>query len=109
MESKKGIAIPYIIALVIGIIVLVFIVYWVYRLFTAPQIAYEDCRSRMIQWCTICRSLGWTGGGPLLNFTGPDCFNLLSNRTGIVQHNHCRHPDVDSVKMDCKKMGFLEE
>ncbi|MEM5854591.1 MAG: hypothetical protein QW228_09565 [Candidatus Aenigmatarchaeota archaeon] len=50
-------AIPYIIALVIGIIVLVFIIYWVYRLFTAPQISYEDCRTRAVQWCQACRSI----------------------------------------------------
>ncbi len=108
MELKKGVAIPYIIALVIGIIVLVFIIYWVYRLFTAPQISYEDCRSRMIQWCTSCKSLGWSGGGKLEDFISKDCLNLLKNRVGIAEHEDCATPSEDNVKTDCKKVGFVE-
>jgi len=92
MESK-GIAIPYIIALVIGIIVLVFVVYWVYRLFSAPQISYEDCRSRAVQWCQSCRAvnptLSFNGGNTgvtNLNFIGPDCAKVLYDRFKSTNH-----------------------
>ena len=101
MEGKKGVAIPYIIALVIGIIVLVFIVYWVYRLFTAPQISYEDCRARLIQWCNMCAGLGWTDGTSLKTFVDDQCYTILNQRIGVTDHD-CAAADA---KTDCKKVG----
>ena len=59
MESK-GVAIPYIIALVIGIIVLVFVVYWVYRMFAGPGgLSKADCERKFIDWCRSCAIRDW--------------------------------------------------
>ena len=107
MESK-GVAIPYIIALVIGIIVLVFVVYWIYRLFSAPQISVEECKARMLQWCSMCKGLDWASDGTKISdFVGPDCAKVLSQKFGIVTTNDC-NDDVTTSKSDCKKVGFSE-
>ncbi len=101
MESK-GIAIPYIIALVIGIIVLVFVVYWVYRLFSAPQISIEECKARMLQWCNTCSALGWTGGPNSNNTIGTNCATLLKSKLGVNSYSSCD----TSAKTDCNKVGW---
>ncbi|RLI97607.1 MAG: hypothetical protein DRP00_03795 [Candidatus Aenigmatarchaeota archaeon] len=56
---NKAVAIPYIIALVIGIIVLAFIAYWVYKSISSPILSLEECKSRVINWCTQCAAAGW--------------------------------------------------
>ena len=56
---NKAVAIPYIIALVIGIIVLAFIAYWVYKSISSPILSLEECKSRLINWCTQCEAAGW--------------------------------------------------
>ncbi len=50
----KGIAIPYIIALVIGLLVLAFIFYWIYKMFSGGGMDCRNCRARFIQWCNLC-------------------------------------------------------
>ena len=49
----KGVAIPYIVALVIGLMVIVFVVYWVYKMFSSP-VDCGNCKARFIQWCNLC-------------------------------------------------------
>ncbi len=110
--EKKRTTIPYkrIIGLVIGIIALEFAAY-VYGANRKgpPEISYEDCRSRMAQWCAICRLQGWTGGKSLEDFIDKDCFNLLNSRRGVTAHANCTDSSADAVKTDCRKIGFIEE
>ncbi|MEM3714534.1 MAG: hypothetical protein QXP77_00070 [Candidatus Aenigmatarchaeota archaeon] len=103
MESKKGIAIPYIIALVIGIIVLVFIVYWLYRLFGPGPITAEQCRSLMIQWCNACKNLGWSGGN-----AAPECVSGYPEIVGgyisnLANCDYTANQDVDDA---CRAVGI---
>jgi len=108
MEGGKGVAIPYIIALVIGIIVLVFVVYWVYRLFTAPQISYEDCRTRAIQWCQACRAVNPTfdvGGKNIgvtnLNSITRDCAKVLYGRFKEMNDFGGDPDDANTIGIHC--------
>jgi len=57
--AHKAIAVPYIIALVIGLIILAILVYWVFRTATSPTISVEQCKSRYITWCSNCAQMGW--------------------------------------------------
>jgi len=56
---EKGVAIHYIVALVIGIIVVVIMVYLMYRYVSREKLSAEECRARFIEWCTNCRNLNW--------------------------------------------------
>ena len=80
----KAVAIPYIIAIVIGIIVLVLLVYWIYKIVTTPVLGCQDCKSMFIDWCAGCANLN--AGSP----TWPTDFskstsliNCLNNCPGL--------------------------
>jgi len=104
MESK-GIAIPYIIALVIGIIVLVFIVYWVYRIFSGPQITLEDCRSRLIQWCNQCKVNNWADTGVNnRQAVGDECVTILKDKLGISFG--ANDAGIACSQTECAKIGI---
>ena len=59
---EKGVAIPYIVALVIGMVVVVFIVYWVYKSFSSTVMSAQECKAKFIDWCTLCSNNNWAGG-----------------------------------------------
>ena len=58
---EKGVAIPYIVALVIGMVVVVFIVYWVYKTSSSQTLSIQECKSAYITWCTNCAQMNWPG------------------------------------------------
>ncbi|MEM5790457.1 MAG: hypothetical protein QXP77_00135 [Candidatus Aenigmatarchaeota archaeon] len=99
---EKGVAIPYIVALVIGLIVIVFIVYWVYRSFGGQGVSCSDCKSQFIDWCTRCAMVNkgsntWTinaGGGAPLCARGGNCSFCT---TAPYNCNSCQN--------DCKSVG----
>ena len=99
----KGIAIPYIIALIIGIIVIIFVVYWVYRMFAGPQLTLEDCKASLIQWCTACKNNNWVAiGKTISDSVGTTCATILSDKLGVTGTNTC---DLAGAKTDCAKVG----
>ena len=54
--TKKGIAVPYIIALILGIIVVGLIGYWLFT--TPPPGPAAECNTKAAQWCSE-----WAGTG----------------------------------------------
>jgi len=56
----KGIAIQTILMLLVGILVVGIVVYMVYRYIFSPVINEQECRTRMVNWCTTCKSSGWS-------------------------------------------------
>ena len=56
---KKGLAIPYIIALVLGIIVLAVCAYLIYRAFSEGKLDCGGCKAKFTTWCSVCYLGDW--------------------------------------------------
>jgi len=74
----KGIAIPYIIALILGIIILGIIIYMVYKAWQGGSWDCVECKAKFTTWCSECymTNMGkgaWTGGNKL----GEDRYNCV--------------------------------
>ena len=64
---SKGIAINTILYLLLGVLVVGILVYLVYTYTTGTQLSEQQCRARIISWCTGCSVSNWadgTGGLP---------------------------------------------
>ena len=59
---SKGIAIRTILLLLIGVLVVGIVVYMVYRYFVKTPLSEQECRARMVSWCTSCAVANWTSG-----------------------------------------------
>jgi len=59
--DNKAIAINTILLLVVGMIVVGVIIYLVFTFTTGPTLSVQDCKTKMIQYCTLCANIGWTG------------------------------------------------
>lgn len=59
---SKGIAIRTILYLLLGVIVVGILVYMVYTYTGGAQLDEQQCRSRVITWCTGCSVAGWADG-----------------------------------------------
>jgi hypothetical protein len=59
--KTKGVAVQTIIMVMLGIVVLLFVGYWLVRVFTTPALSEEECRSLYIDWCRNCALKGWSG------------------------------------------------
>ena len=97
----KAIAIPYIIAIFLGIIVLALIVYLIYRTVSTPQIDCNACKAQFTSWCRLCWSTCFSGNR--IDDKLCDCLNKcgISCSTG----DSC---EADSMKNGCKAVGVEE-
>ena len=99
---NKAVAIPYIIALVIGIIVLALLVYVFIKTSSSPALSFQECRSRWVEWCTLCKNTNWDE-----HFATPDyvkeCNEIVAKELGIDKswlddNVNCK---VDGTPSDC--------
>ncbi len=85
---SKAIAIPYIIALILGILVVALVGYWLYRVYWGAPIGEQQCRSTMISWCNSCKTANgfdmtsWEVGSGY--DPGTDLTNCASEHYGIT-------------------------
>ena len=72
----KGIAIPYIIAIILGIAVVVVIGAVFFN--TSQGVTAQDCQNKLTTFCTVWRISGYSGSGPSGSFKqfSTACFNL---------------------------------
>ncbi len=110
---SKGVAIPYIVALVIGLIIIVFIVYWVYKTTTSSTLDLQKCKSRYITWCTNCAQMNWQYWHCMPQGVW-ECKEILRSAGLIVPSGGCTHFDPNvgvavcnspDVKKDCAALG----
>ena len=94
---EKGVAIPYIIALVIGMIVVVFVVYWVYKSFSSGVMSAQECKAKFIEWCTLCLNNNWTGGS-----LPSEISNCLNTTYGI---SLSANSNCTTAKSKCNSFG----
>ena len=78
MYARKGVAIPYIVALVIGIVIIAFVVYWVYKSFSSEGIECNTCKAKFLDWCSLCASANagkenWNVGVGILPLDIAEC------------------------------------
>jgi len=59
---RKGIAVPTILKLVIGVIVIVIVVFLIYRYVLKSPIGEQECRARMTAWCASCQLVDFSDG-----------------------------------------------
>ena len=59
--KTKGVAVQTIIMIMLGVVVLLFVGYWLVRVFTGKGLTAQECRSQFISWCESCAARGWTG------------------------------------------------
>ncbi len=109
----KGIAIPYIIALVIGLLVLAFIFYWIYRTTNPSYLSLQECKSRYITWCTSCAQMKWPGFH-CMPLGVLECKEILRNAGFKVPEGTSCSPKqyievadctYEDVKKDCAALG----
>ena len=96
---RKAVAIPYIIALVLGMIVLVFVVYWIYRSFTGQGINCNECKSQFIDWCTRCAlaNKGKTDWDTNIASNSPSCAQTCDFTGGSIS--------CSDAEDECKAVG----
>jgi uncharacterized membrane protein YqiK len=99
----KAVAIPYIIALVIGIIVVVLLIFLVYKAVTNQSISVAECRAKVTDWCNTCRLSGWSTAIPITDEI-KNCGNLILSGTSWSSINSCG-PDVQT---NCKNTVGVE-
>jgi hypothetical protein len=98
--KRKGVAIPYIIALILGIIVVVFIAYWFYRMFINPSLGCEDLKARMVQWCGSCALSGATSGTSV-----PSGLDAISSCAYGITISTSSITKCNDIIDECKKVG----
>ncbi len=103
----KAVAIPYIIALVIGIIVVALLVYLVYKAVTNPAISVAECRAKVTDWCNTCKISNWSPNIPITDEI-KSCGNLVEGccwgdnsdcATGVTTGTD--NDKLNSIKADC--------
>jgi hypothetical protein len=80
---SKGIAIQTILMLLVGILVVGIVVYMVYRYMFSPGMGIQECRGRVVSWCTSCAAVSWRGGITL----SPDVAGCASQYFGYTVVN----------------------
>ncbi len=106
--SKAAIAVPYIIALVIGLIILAVMVYLFLRASGSGKLSTEECRSRFIEWCGMCSNLRWSPSLSLPQNLVDDCRDVLYRHLSfnISEYGNCGEEDA---KKDCCTVGVKNE
>lgn len=57
----KGVAISYVIALAIGLIILAVGAYLIYKAMSEGSLECQECKAKFAAWCSTCYLSGWSG------------------------------------------------
>ena len=98
---KKGLAIPYIIALILGIIILAVAAYLIYKAVTGNQINCQECRAKFTTWCSVCYLGNWDKDYTLGDELSK-CVDKCGYWTGATADSKC---DSDA-KSSCASIGI---
>jgi len=105
--KTKGVAVQTIIMVMLGIIVLLFVGYWLVRVFTTPGLSQEECRTLLIDWCRTCSARGWDGTAYEVPSALTACLNrnaaALNINANTIQAGLCSA----AASNECAKVGVL--
>jgi len=80
---NKGIAIQTILLLLVGVIVAAILIYLIYSYATTPTLSITECQSRIISWCTQCKTRAAGGNWPtnmyITSALYTECSTVMSN------------------------------
>lgn len=90
----KGVAVPYIIAIILGVIVLAVAVYLIYKVITGETLDCEECRAKFTGWCSTCYLANtgqttWINEGSKLGDKLAKCLNGCNVWTGVNENQNC--------------------
>jgi len=100
---KRGLAIPYIIALILGIIILAVAAYLIYKAVTRDQINCQECRARFTTWCSVCYLGDWEHENQLGDELAK-CVDKCGYWTGAIASKNC-NLDKDEATEACASIG----
>ena len=107
--SKAAIAVPYLIAIVIGVIILAVMIYLIFKSSSGGEkMSAEECRSRFVEWCSLCLNSGWKDFIRLPEDLKSQCAEVMETHLGfnINQYNNC---SAEDAKLDCCTVGVKNE
>jgi hypothetical protein len=87
---SKGIATETIIKIMLGLIVVAIILYLIYKFVLKSPIAPEECKSRLVSWCTSCKISNF-GADIVMSSDLQDC---LDKYKFVSVHLTCRDLNV---------------
>ncbi len=106
----KGVAVPYVIAILLGVIVLAVAIYIIYKVVTEGALECEECRAKFTGWCSTCYlansadPANWQNEGSELGDELYECVktkcNIWSNPSGANQK--CNSNNAQDA---CKNVG----
>jgi len=101
---KKGdIAVPYVVAIILGIIVLVIIVYIIYRYVLHSPLSCHECTAKLTTWCSKCyivnyNRASWTESGSGMDDELKECVVMCELSTAM--------DDCIGAEDDCLIVGI---
>ncbi len=101
---KKGIAVPYVIALILGIIILAIAAYLIYKAIMGDQLNCQECKATFTTWCSTCylSNPQWSGNYQL----GKDlatCLDKCNYWPGVTLDTTCTNTNAPT---QCKGIGI---
>jgi hypothetical protein len=100
--KTKGIAISTIIMLMLGVVVLLFVGYWLVRAFSGKGLSSQECKSQFISWCEACAAKNWIGTATWSTDL-TNCLALYDKTLGITQGTA---GDCATNLTGCKAVGI---
>lgn len=103
--NKKGIAVQTIILVLLGLVVLVFIAYWLYTLFAGETpLSMEQCRIKLLTWCEMCKNNDWSAAIALASdATASRCYNDYKDQFGM---SSIGVPTCSNMQSNCATLGI---
>lgn len=109
---RKGIAVPYIIAILLGVAVIGFVGYWLFL--STGRLGFgaasQQCKNDFLEACTVWGAGGYNGNTPpqkgvFSATTNSDCAKSIARSGTTAQGLSSSTPDdiKDAYKRDCGK------
>lgn len=100
--GKSSVSIPYLVAWILGIIVLALAVYLIYKYIKRGPLDCSQCSAEFTAWCVRCYKIhgsektNWDGGENYMDDELKECIGRCT--LGIDEHDSCNDLAFD----DCK-------
>jgi hypothetical protein len=98
---KRGLAVPYIIALILGLIILAVAAYLIYKAVTGGELDCQECKAKFTTWCSMCYLANWEKDYELGEELSK-CVSECGFWPGASEDMDCTHSNADE---SCKGTG----
>lgn len=102
---RKGIATQTILLFLVGIVVVSVLIYIVYRTVMNPSLSSEECRGRLIGWCTVCKNTNFENADPIPIQILNDCKDALAKIGVYIATESGGQKKCTEMKTDCRRVG----